>query len=450
MIGGGNDQLLGDLLRVGIIVENDDTFAPVDAVAARSLELFSSLLLTFDIRLVPVTIPECPVKFCSGILKSTEDFSEKLNRRVPSFPAGGQGYSSREAAFGCIGEIAERLSLCSLGQEDPRVVGLDTSQHDLDFGAVAGFSRAQIMSLKKKRADLVCVENQTSIDWRNLTNRRIVVRNLHTDRSAQLPAYGALFNEPLANGSGIPGLVSSVGAAVWSDLNGARERALLELIERDAVAQAWYNRLGINSPKLEFVAELLPNELINFLQPRQRTWSLAVVETDLPVHVVVSLSYLENGRMTAFGASAKFDFASAVQGAVFEMLQAEYALELMDKSYADGRWGTVLPNILEYGRTKSILDNWTSRQDRSGLTNMDAEYSYDGLLDVLRDKNISVWEFNATRPDLQVPCIKLFSPELCTWQPRFGKSRLFSGVVERGLRSAPALEEEFAARPFPF
>jgi ribosomal protein S12 methylthiotransferase accessory factor len=80
----------------------------------------------------------------------------------------------------------------------------------------------------------------------------------------------------------------------------------------------------------------------------------------------------------------------------------------------------------------------------------DKAFSYDGLLEALREKGITVWEFDATRPDLGVPCIKLFSPELCTWQPRFGKDRLFQGVVERGLRTEPEREEVFAGRSFPF
>lgn len=74
----------------------------------------------------------------------------------------------------------------------------------------------------------------------------------------------------------------------------------------------------------------------------------------------------------------------------------------------------------------------------------------EALLQACLDRGFDVWEFDATRPDLQIPCIKLFSPDLCTWEPRFGRKRLYQGVVDRGLRSAPASEAEFAARPFPF
>jgi ribosomal protein S12 methylthiotransferase accessory factor len=81
---------------------------------------------------------------------------------------------------------------------------------------------------------------------------------------------------------------------------------------------------------------------------------------------------------------------------------------------------------------------------------LERRFSYDDLLQSCSERGIDIWEFDATRQDLGIPCVKLLSPHLCGWEPRFGKARLYQGVVDRGLRSSPAEEAEFAARPFPF
>lgn len=449
---GVKTSVLEDLLRLDLIVKNNNTYTPSDQALGKSLELFAPVLKSYDVRLRAVDVSGCPVKFCSGILRLNSEFTANHPDRVSSFPAGGQGITLQCASIGCVGEMSERLSLCSLGADDPRVGGRDVAYEVVDLGQITGFSQRQIAGLSAKNSDIAGVRKSQSIDWQALANRWIFVRNLHNSDCSQMPAFAALFNEPSKQVGGNYGLVSTSGAAVWSDYEGARERALLELVERDAVAQAWYNRLGINAVPESIISDILTGNLKEFLENRLRSWSLTTVQTDLPVHVVVSLSYLDDGRMAAFGASARLDLASAVESAVFEMLQAEYSLDLMAQAYGnDGAANEAgLPSILRYGRSGSLLEDWPIGPDEDGQGVSAQVFSYEQLIGALKEKNISVWEFDATRPDLNIPCIKLFSPELCSWQPRFGKARLFDGVVELGLRSEPAGEEEFAARPFPF
>jgi ribosomal protein S12 methylthiotransferase accessory factor len=311
----------------------------------------------------------------------------------------------------------------------------------------------QLSKLLQDRPHLSGENSVSSFSWNDLSNRRISLEDLIHRKPAQLPAFGALFHDKsLTTGGGV-GVGTTIGCAVWPNLEGARERALLEPIERDAVAQSWYNRLGITRLSDEVLAENISVDLRNYLDGRQRNWWVSRIRTDLPAHVVVAFSSRRDGKMSAFGSSAGWDLSAAVMGAVCEMLQAENSLEMMQHAYPEdssadaGAW----PSALAYARTRSIIEDWPVAGPDPDLVRLsETVYSYDLLLEGLRQKDMTIWEFNATRPDLNVPCIKLFSPDLCTWQPRFGKRRLFQGVVEQGARAAPADEAEFAVRPFPF
>jgi ribosomal protein S12 methylthiotransferase accessory factor len=266
---------------------------------------------------------------------------------------------------------------------------------------------------------------------------------------------GVLFQEvDEADGWHLP-FASSVGCAVWHDLEGARQRALLELVERDAVAQAWYNRLGITFLPKGLLREILPPDLTHYLNGQARAWGLYHVETDLSVQVVMAVSHDEYGRCCAFGSSAGWDIAQACVSALQEMLQSENALTLMDKAYPvtdrPDETPRQLPRQLAYARERVIFEDLPVKDANATSEKVSkATSSFETLLHSCFDRGIDLWEFDATRQDLEIPCIKLMSAELCTWEPRFGKKRLFNGVVERGLRQAPATESEFAARPFPF
>ncbi|GAB2205786.1 hypothetical protein ROS1_26020 [Roseibium sp. ROS1] len=200
---------------------------------------------------------------------------------------------------------------------------------------------------------------------------------------------------------------------------------------------------------------MLPPDLVQYLDDQPREWELLHVDTDLPVQVVICVSHDVYGRGSAFGSSAGWDTAQACTSAIQEMLQSENALSLMDKSYPASH-GTKealrsLPRQLAYARERVIFEDLPLQGAVATRPEvLEKTSTFESLLQGCFDREISLWEFDATRQDLAIPCIKLLSPELCSWEPRFGKKRLFDGVVERGLRDIPASEAEFAARPFPF
>lgn len=450
-----SSAVLADLSQLGLVSRKGETGKGETSVLEPDLLLFSRLLSEYAPRLVPVSRPGCPVYFCTGLLKSQDAANLKVGRGHPAIPAGGQGGTWAGAALGCLGELSERLSLYSFGRADSRVVEVDQKQPQVDFASLLGLSENQANIASRDLGTQVQGSNERTSDRSSLSDRRIQLRNLQTGEMAQCLSLGVLFQEiDGPTGRRLP-FASSVGCAVWHDREGARRRALLELVERDAVAQAWYNRLGITFLPKGLLHEILPPELTHYLNDQPRAWGLYHVDTDLAVQVVMAVSHDGHGRGCVFGSSAGWDIAQASVSALQEMLQSENALTLMNKAYPVT--GTAEeapkqpPRQLAYARERVIFDDLPLKE-ATALSESAAlrAFSFEALLQSCFDHGIDLWEFDATRQDLGIPCMKLMSAALCTWEPRFGKRRLFHGVVERGLRQTPATEPEFAARPFPF
>jgi ribosomal protein S12 methylthiotransferase accessory factor len=64
------------------------------------------------------------------------------------------------------------------------------------------------------------VSRGSALDWSKLSNRLVRVSNLLNGTEARLPAFAALFGEVVLEQGLTVGVSSTVGCAVWSDLEG--------------------------------------------------------------------------------------------------------------------------------------------------------------------------------------------------------------------------------------
>ncbi|MEQ9565366.1 MAG: hypothetical protein RLN85_06025, partial [Pseudomonadales bacterium] len=128
------DDVLADLSRLGLIAVEPGVEGDRVRLLEPDLRLFLKLLSSFSPRLVPMTRPGCPVHFCTGLLKSSETDAKEVTAAGAPIPAGGQGDVASVAAISCIGELSERLTLCSIGISDNRVFACDKKQPQVDFG----------------------------------------------------------------------------------------------------------------------------------------------------------------------------------------------------------------------------------------------------------------------------------------------------------------------------
>jgi ribosomal protein S12 methylthiotransferase accessory factor len=120
--------------------------------------------------------------------------------------------------------------------------------------------------------------------------------------------------------------------AAGPDHGFARERAVLELIERDAVALWWRGGrrgrpIAWDAPAADAAAGLLAT--LREDQQRRATWLLELT-TEIGVPVVAAISVdAARGDQFAVGLSARRTQAAAIEGAVLELCQTELAIQLV-------------------------------------------------------------------------------------------------------------------------
>ncbi|GGB44472.1 hypothetical protein GCM10011316_15620 [Roseibium aquae] len=443
---------LSGLLDVGLLRRTGENYLPALTLSNETLTLFAPLLASRRPRLKRISGDDEPVHLCTGLIEAPHSNADSKGMETAWLPAGGQGRDKVSAAVSCLGEMAERLSLYRLPQNrDPRIFPIRSDLEDLAAGPFFGFSPTQ-----EHRAGNAHFAGfrlpDGKIDWNGLSEARVTVRHLATGRTAQLPAFGVLLN-PLGE-PGLPDFGSTLGAAVYTTFEEAVRRATWELVERDAMARAWHNRLWISGVDSGISAKYLGSYLADFLKARPRQTRFYRLETDLSAQVAVSLSCDSGGYMAALGVCAAPSFALALRSAVCEMLQSEKAQAwttwAAQRDSARGNTPRV-SRAVAYGRTTSIVEDLgLDHVPMACPASVEQVFSFETLMETCLDAGIDLWVLDATHPEIKVPCAKVVSPQLCSWEARFGKKRLYPGAVYEDPVRRSAFESAYEARPFPF
>lgn len=427
---------LAELAALGLVDSGPGGFRLASGLAADAVLPLAGLMDRLPLALVPLASAGCPVAFCAGFVDlEALPFAAGTGRMI----AVGQGPGRAGATLACLGEMAERLAVLSRGADEPLVTGHAAS--DVAAEAVLGFSARQVARLVADNPALARWCEDGRLRWEEMSERRVLVTRL-ADGAPALAASlvcllreGAWYNVP-----DIP-LVSSSGSAAWRDREGALERAVLELVERDAVAVWWYNRLV--PPRLDAGAagECLPADLAAWLAGRERRTHFLVLPTDLAATVVAAVSRDRAGGTLAWGFKAALEPERAVEGAALELVQMEMHLQnVADRRAAAAGDGAPHP-LLALSRSLRIADHpWLAGSTETGPLPPGAA-AWPELVDSLAASGIAVFAFEATRPELAVPTVRAISPELREWAPRFAPGRLFRLPVALGLRRS-ALDED--------
>ena len=384
------------------------------------------------IKLLDAVIHNCPAHF---VIAFAANAPTEPTWRHRWRAAAGRALDRQNARDAAVWEAIERASSMTGGPNDPRVDsrsplpgGIPTPE---DFWQ---YSSDQLHNLSSNKHYTARIDCGKTVDKLWVDGQHLLRRTRHA-----LPATATFLEEDRRLGLGTD-LTSSTGTAARDDLEGAEKHAVLERVERDAVAIWWYNQLP--APRLEGVHDLLPQQLAAWLDARRRiTWHL-LIPHDLPVTTIVTLSARRDGSRPAIGAAASTDAEHAVLSATLEMLQGEIALSQMR---AADHAGTP-PALLAWSDTTNAF----AKPELAGQGSLEAPVGtpYDGLLDALDAGGIDVYLADLTHPELGFPVIKALSPHLRDWQPRFAPGRLYDVPVRLGLKPVPT--PEHALNPVAF
>lgn len=237
----------------------------------------------------------------------------------------------------------------------------------------------------------------------------------------------------------------SNGCAAGNTLAEAIVQGFLELVERDAYAIWWYNRLRCAEVDLDTFDDFYVRDVkAQFADAGRKLWVLDVtLDLGIPTYVAI-MHWTKDGRENIeFGSGAHFDRRIALLRSLTELSQF-LSIGLMgggsgDKSSLDG----VTPLRLENYPFLLPASGTVARPALGMNVPLDsAREQVDACVEVARRAGHDFIVLDQTRPDVGVPVARVLVPGLRHFYQRFGPGRLYDVPVKLGLLDRPLQESE--------
>jgi ribosomal protein S12 methylthiotransferase accessory factor len=392
----------------------------------------------------------------TGALGLRLDFraNRKLGRPLA---AAGKGASDTQAKVSCLAEAIERYSCGFFGDELRRSATLDElGDRAVDPRSLLAFSESQYAARQSTNATHRAAyarvpmkfDPERETDW---TPAWSLTR--HCTR--WLASTYCYFGFPKPAGYNFCG-ANSNGCASGNTIEEAILQGALELIERDACAIWWYNRIvrpGIDlasfaDPYFEAMAEALGRD--------GRTLEVLDLTNDVGVIVVIAVSWQkEERRRTRLGLGCHLEPRIAISRALSELAQSiafefEPGLERRRASFGtDARW-----------LDEQAIDDHPYLRASTEMARIARDFTDLSSADVLEDVRFCVARFEAlgletivlehTRPEIGFPVARVVVPDLRHFWPRFAPGRLYDVPPRLGWLKQPLAEAELHPVPFFF
>ena len=236
----------------------------------------------------------------------------------------------------------------------------------------------------------------------------------------------------------------SNGCAAGNSREEAIVQGFLELVERDAYAIWWYNRLQRNEVDLsEFDDSYVRDIKSQFADHGRRIWVLDIT-SDLGVPAYVAMMHwIKDGKEhLEFGSGAHFDRRIALLRSLTELSQflsiGEEGLR-GDQTTLDG----VTPLKLTNYPFLVPAEHPVKTAPLGMNVPLDSvKEQVEACVEVARRAGYDFLVLDQTRPDVEVPVVRVLVPGLRHFYKRFGPGRLYDVPVKMGWLDRPLREEE--------
>ncbi|GGN19372.1 hypothetical protein GCM10011609_70620 [Lentzea pudingi] len=353
---------------------------------------------------------------------------------------GGKGVTALDAQVGALCEAVERRSGAFVGDEArvrgsyqtlaDRAIHPDTVQqyHPRQFAGRELWNAAH-SNFQHVTAPF---DDEEVMDWTPLWS-------LTEQRHRLLPTGMLYFGAPCP-----PSVTAnSNGCAAGSSLEDAVLQGLLELVERDAVAIWWYNRTPMPGMDLDSFHDpwITQNREVHASLGRE-VWLLDVT-ADLGVPVMVAISRRTGGERedVMLGCGAHLDPRIAARRALTELnqcmpmvcgasdlngLDVDVRNWFENTRVADHPW--LAPDPAEPPRDVRDI-GYTHRADLADDVR--------AIQRTVEDRGMEVLVLDQTRPDFELPVVRVVVPGLRHFWSRFAQGRLYDVPVQLGRLPRP-------------
>jgi ribosomal protein S12 methylthiotransferase accessory factor len=329
----------------------------------------------------------------------------------------GSGLDPRRAFESCVGEGIEYLSQFA----EP-----DDPLQSANFAACAGTLDPTTAGFVAAILAASAIPDDRAIDW-------TPVRRLPDGEAAWLPTDLCLRR---AAPDFVPRLKLSTGCAAGVTRQAATLRALLELIERDAVALWWRGgrrgRAITPDSQAGHAATTLRAQLRREQDTRQTV--LLDISTDLCVPVVAAFSFRHNQTGFALGLGARADFAEAARSAIFEMCQSELSLHVIAAKNRQSGDAALNESDRRQLARAAALDPQRCLLLKPDDTAPETPAMPDGqtIIQQLAEHQIIAYSLDLTRSRFDIPVVRVIAPGLQSEPGEIITDRLTRTIAETG------------------
>jgi thiazole/oxazole-forming peptide maturase SagD family component len=360
--------------------------------------------------------------------------------------AGGVGRTRIEALVACIAEATERYSI--QWQGDIKVTRAQESCLGADAISLRelGLWSTRQARNRSHRNGLSCgfsylpavPRKNAEIDW-------VRAWSLTNEKWKHIPAVYCFLDYPDDRW-----FADSNGCAAGNVVEEAILHGFLELVERDAIAIWWYNR--VVRPRV------IPDDRHSAAVYRRASRSLATqgrmlevmdLTTDFAIPAFAAVSARKDGTRIAIGTSASLNAARAFAGAIRELFLTVETLEM-----------PCLPVGAQVSIVEVAIDNWkrnarledhpylipeqsTSKLSKfTDLSSEDLRIDVEFCVERAARLGLEVLMVDVTRPDIKFPVVRVIAPGMRPCWGRFAPGRLFEVPVKMGWRQRKLREAE--------
>ncbi|MET7618148.1 TOMM precursor leader peptide-binding protein [Streptomyces sp. NPDC005408] len=377
-----------------------------------------------------------------------------LLRRNMRGQSGGKGRSEMQAKVSAVCEAIERYSGVWRGNEPVtraayRDLDPETAVHPdelLHFSPGQSEGRAEWNAHPAHRLQLVPDPFDTGLqlDWSSAWS-------LTHDRERQIPSGYVWYGHPDLDGH-FYCVGDSNGSASGNTLEEAILQGYCEVVERDAVALWWYNRLRLPAFDLDSLGDPYVDTMRAFYDSMDRDLWVIDITSDLGIPVFAAVSNRRHevqDIMVGFGAHPDPKIA-----AIRALTEVNQFLPYVDRRDAEGNtlYRSDDPETLTWCKEAKLQQEPWLLPDPAAKPSTLGDFeplAGDDLAGHIQDcvrraeaAGIEVIVLDQTRPDLDLNVVKVIAPGMRHFWRRLGAGRLYDVPVRMGLLEEPRTEDE--------
>jgi len=381
-------------------------------------------------------------------LQSTSMFWLNMHLRSAN---GGKGKTEIQAKTGALCEAIERYSLMYNGKTYTISGSFNNIEHAIHPNTCMLYSenqhknRIQINEKSTKFYSLIPIpfDTEKEIDW-------TPVYNLTKNQFNYLPSSYCYAQYPAQDEKKLISYPDSNGCAAGNTMEEAILQGFLELVERDAAAIWWYNRIQHSEVNLKSAENPYINQVVKYYKEINRSLYVLDISTDFNIPVFVAISHCQESDdkdkiMYAFGCHV--DASIALERAIIELNQL---------------LPIVVSNKEGYLTKDSIFINWLDNAqlrenkylvpNKGTKKNMKTDYpqlckatihdSVSFCIETVKEQGLETLVLDLTQPDVGLPVVKVMVPGLRHFWRRTAPGRLYDVPIKMGWLPKKNSEQE--------